>query len=741
MAEPATAKKRPRLGLTSQILIGLFAGIAVGIFFGEYCAPLKWAGEAFIGLLQMTVLPYITIALIANVGRLSLASSRRFAVSAIGVLLFFWLLAIVGLIVMPWALPEWKSAAFFSTSMLKPPAEIDFLSLFIPANPFHALANNIIPAVVLFSLCLGAAIIGMKNKLAIIEQLDFLTHALGRVNSFVVRLTPYGIFVIAADVAGTMSIAEFGRLQAYLATYSVAVLVMCFWLLPMLVAACTPFSYREVIAASRDAMITAFATAKLFVVLPLLIEQSKELLHRHQLVNTEADAEIEALVPLAYPFPNSGKLLSLLFIPFTAWFVDHPLEIVDYPRFIAAGVTSYFGSPTVAMPFLLDLHEYPADMFQLFLAAGVYGSRMGDMLGAMHLLAFTLICTCLLNGWLKIRLGRVLFVLATTLGLSLCAVIGTRFLLTHTLRDVYDRDEVIANMQLLLYPSPTVPSPTVPSPTVPSPTVDRQNQPQAAARKPGETHLEKIRRSGVLRVGYHVDNLPFSFTNAQGELVGFDIDMAHLLAREIDCKIQFVPLQFSTLAEQLANDEFDLAMSGIAITTPRLEQMRFANPYMKATLAFVVRDYRRRQFARRERIQKIGSLKIGIPQSSYFHDKLQRYLPEAEIVPLESPRTFFENSQEDLDGILLSAEAGSAWTLLYPDFQVVIPFPDVVEVPLAYPVSQRDEAFAHFLSQWLELKKEGLEYPMIYDHWILGKTATQHQPRWSIIRNVLHWVD
>ena len=43
---------------------------------------------------------------------------------------------------------------------------------------------------------------------------------------------------------------------------------------------------REVIAASRDAMITAFATAKLFVVLPLLIEQSKELLHRHQLVNT-----------------------------------------------------------------------------------------------------------------------------------------------------------------------------------------------------------------------------------------------------------------------------------------------------------------------------------------------------------------------------------------------------------------------------------------------------------------------
>ena len=91
--------------------------------------------------------------------------------------------------------------------------------------------------------------------------------------------------------------------------------------------------------------------------------------------------------------------------------------------------------------------------------------------------------------------------------------------------------------------------------------------------------------------------------------------------------------------------------------------------------------------------------------------------------------------------MLLNAEAGSAWTLLYPDFQVVVPFPDIVEVPLAYPVSLQDETLAHFLSQWLQLKKEGLEYPMIYDHWILGKNAVQKSPRWSIIRNVLHWVD
>ena len=87
------------------------------------------------------------------------------------------------------------------------------------------------------------------------------------------------------------------------------------------------------------------------------------------------------------------------------------------------------------------------------------------------------------------------------------------------------------------------------------------------------------------------------------------------------------------------------------------------------------------------------------------------------------------------------AEGGAAWTLLYPKFQVVVPLPDVAKTPLAYPVAGGDKEFADFLSQWILLKKEGLEYPMLYDHWILGQDAVPKQPRWSIIRDVLHWIE
>jgi Na+/H+-dicarboxylate symporter len=65
-AESCPPKRR--LGSGEKILIGLVLGLAVGIFFGEMTAILKIAGDAFIMLLQITVIPYITVSLITALG-------------------------------------------------------------------------------------------------------------------------------------------------------------------------------------------------------------------------------------------------------------------------------------------------------------------------------------------------------------------------------------------------------------------------------------------------------------------------------------------------------------------------------------------------------------------------------------------------------------------------------------------------------------------------------------------------
>ena len=134
--------------------------------------------------------------------------------------------------------------------------------------------------------------------------------------------------------------------------------------------------------------------------------------------------------------------------------------------------------------------------------------------------------------------------------------------------------------------------------------------------------------------------------NGSGDLVGFDVDMAQLLARELKVKLEFIPVNQNTGAEQLQLGQIDLIMSGVVVTTTRLEKMVFSDPYMEATLCFIVPDYRRDEFVNRTAIENIPELKIGIPTTDdYFFHKIKVYLPKAEIVEVKSIRDFFETNK------------------------------------------------------------------------------------------------
>ena len=74
-------------------------------------------------------------------------------------------------------------------------------------------------------------------------------------------------------------------------------------------------------------------------------------------------------------------------------------------------------------------------------------------------------------------------------------------------------------------------------------------------------------------------------------------------------------------------------------------------------------------------------------------------------------------------------------------YTVVVPQPSTVRLPLAYALARHDQAFASFIDSWVELKEKDGTIPSLYDYWILGRDAERATRRWSIIRNVLHWVD
>ena len=62
---------------SQQILIGLAGGILTGVFFGERASVTAWVADGFVKLLQMMVLPYITVSIIASIGSLKPADLQQ----------------------------------------------------------------------------------------------------------------------------------------------------------------------------------------------------------------------------------------------------------------------------------------------------------------------------------------------------------------------------------------------------------------------------------------------------------------------------------------------------------------------------------------------------------------------------------------------------------------------------------------------------------------------------------------
>lgn len=716
-----------QFSLSAWIFIGLAAGILCGLVFGEYCADLKIVGDAFIRLLQMTILPYIVVSLIKGFGSLSAQTARDLFARGGVLLLLFWGISLVVVFLLPLSFPHVQSGSFFSATMIRSVESVDFLEVYIPANPFSSLTNSFVPAVVLFSISLGVALIGITEKGVLLESLGTLSDALVRVAKFVVWLTPVGVFAITASAAGTMTIQQLARLQVYFVTFNVAILLLTFWILPMLVAVTTPIRYRDVVGPSRAALLTAFATDNLFIVLPVLMTTCADVFRRYELETEETRTYIDVIAPVSFNFPNVATLLKLLFVLFAGWFTGSALQISDYPGFAVAGTLSMFGGAKLSIPFMLDTFRLPADLFQLYLVAGIVNSRSGSMLAAMSLFCFTIISTAAMTGVLSVQWRRLGSNALASMAVLAVSLIGTRGFLSHATSGQPSLAESVGRIQLVRNPSPAV--------------VYREAPDRALTAEELQPTLTRLRRGGTLRVGYLPNTLPYSYFNDQDDLVGFDIDLVHLLADEADCQLEFIPFEYGTLPDRLNSGQFDLAVSGIPVTTEGLARMQFSQAYLDVSLALVVPDHLRQEFATMDQIRDMDGVRIGIPESSYFRKKLTAAFPDAELIEVPSIRSYFEKNTHGLDAVLVDAEGGAAWTLLHPGFHVVIPEPVKTRQPLAFAVAQENGAFAEFLSDWIALKRSTGELDELFDHWILGRGAESKEPRWCVIRDVLHWVE
>lgn len=522
-----------------------------------------------------------------------------------------------------------------------------------------------------------------------------------------------------------MTIEEVGRVQVYLITYICLAMLITFWIFPGLIAALSGIPFGVVLTTFRDPLVTAFATGNQFVVLPQIAESCKQLLDRYEMGDEESDSAVDILVPVSFNFPSLGKLLVLLFVLFAGWFTDSSLSVADQVSLAFTGLFSLFGSINVAVPYMLDSLRIPADMFQLFLVTGIVVGRFGAMLAALHIIVLSVLGSLALAGRLQVQAANVVRYLVVSF-LSLVVMIAVlRAYFEVFVPPPPPKDEVLANVQLL---------------TERVDAVVATELPEISITQLAGPRVDHIMRSRILQVGYRPSNLPCSFLTPRGELVGFDVEMAELLAEDLEVDLQFVPFEFDDLGRMLDSGQIDIAMSCIASLPDRFAYASFSRPYLELSLGFVVRDHERQVFKDRHALSKRKDLKIALVSTHYHEARLRRLLPNAEIVMLEAAEQFFTDDSHGAHAMVLTVEEGVAYAYRYPRYTVVQP-ERKVGIPASYAVPKGDIEMMEFVSSWIELKRMDGTIDDLYDYWMLGGAAEPREPRWSVIRNVLGWVD
>lgn len=263
-------------------------------------------------------------------------------------------------------------------------------------NPFEALANKQVLAVIIFTILFGGALgtVGAQGKI-VFDFIRIVDAALGKMVSLIMRFAPLGVFGITADVVASTGFGIFRELGLYSLCVISGLFIHGAIILPLLMWGFSGYSPKTFFIHMRSALAVAFATSSSTATLPLTINCVEENLKISQRIsrfvlplgatinmNGTALYEAVAAVFIAQLYGISLSISSHIVIAITA-----ALAAVGTAGIPAAGtvtmalVLSAVGLPLEGIGFLMAV-DRPLDMFRTVVNVG------GDAVGTVILERF-----------------------------------------------------------------------------------------------------------------------------------------------------------------------------------------------------------------------------------------------------------------------------------------------------------------------------------------------------------------
>jgi Na+/H+-dicarboxylate symporter/ABC-type amino acid transport substrate-binding protein len=718
------------VSLTAWVLVGGTLGIASGFFFGAACQVLSPIGFAYVMLLEAAVYPYLICSLLHGLGSLEPAKAWRLFTRGWSFYVLAWAVTFAGLGILTRAIPAVRAPAVGTAT---PPAQTvtGLLDLLIPNDLFSALTRNYVPAVVVFCIFYGVAVQTVGDKRPLLSVLETIRLASLRFWNWIVLLSPVGVFALFAYTTGTTALRDLVNLSVYLALFLLGTFVLAFWALPALLSALAPVGYREVLREMRAALSIAAVTTLSVAALPFITETTRKIATRCGIAESERDDVIRTNLSVAYPLGQLGNFFIYLFLVFAAYYYRTPIEPLDRVLLPAMTLLSGFGSPTSAVnavSFLSGWLPLPSGTPGLYVEMQTI-TRYGQVLVSVMGFAFlSILVTLAYYGRLRVRPAR----LATALALPALALGGIAWA-GHAVHGYLATSAAI-------YRTFRVDPDLVRSvgATVYRTAAAYDASPDAVPGAEAGTTTARIQATGVLRVGYNASTIPFCYFNADGALAGYDVAQAYDLARSLNVRLVFIPFEWPRLEADLRAGRFDIAMSGIYVTPHRLSTLTVSAPYYQSPLALFLPEKSAHRFRTRAEILAMRGVRIGVFDDPVLRPLVGRLLPDAEVVLVPSYATLPDF--ERVDAAIWTLEQAVTLARGHPGITVVVPQDLGSPFLFAYLMPPDAAEMRRFVNYWLELRRADGSDARRVAYWIHGQLPPPTEPRWSVIRDVLHWV-
>lgn len=289
-----------RVSLNSQIFLGALIGVGLGLAFakiGVETPVIKQAmfgfgllGTLFIDLLKMILVPLVFTSIAVGVANLRLHSQlHRVWVYTLGFFVLSMALAIaLGLSAANLFEPgkglsldlfHNASQNFAAKQMSFAEFTASFLhGLFV--NPFKALAEANVLAIVVFALFLGVALVmGGERYRNILQLMQEGLELMLRLVGWIMHLAPLGIMALLAQLLASQNPELLSSLAKFVVVVIGTTLLHGFVVLPLLLFAVTRISPQRFFRGSREALLTAFATSSSSATLPVTLRCVEQHLH------------------------------------------------------------------------------------------------------------------------------------------------------------------------------------------------------------------------------------------------------------------------------------------------------------------------------------------------------------------------------------------------------------------------------------------------------------------------------